>query len=353
MAPPLGDPGRGRRARRRPRVPSCLRAPDPRPVPLHAGLPPGAPLRRGAPPLARDAARAGGRPLLPRPVRATRPHHPARPRRCAGGRRRARGPLPDRRLLLPAGSQLPTLDLRPLRRPEREPARGVAPRQPLPGGELSPATRARRRDERGGRRGGRDDPRATLARDGRRRGRGRRRPHCDHAAGCPGRGLARRAPRALRATSGRRGHHRLGPHVAGPAARRAQPTEGDACRARSRQRPRRASRQAHRHRAREDRIADDIPRRAHARSRHRGRRDGRPRAHERDQAALRPRVRRRAGRARRAGDAPGRARREEHLAGARALSPATGREGRRGVHDAQVPHHAGQCGAHHGTRDGE
>ncbi|TMA54766.1 MAG: sugar transferase [Deltaproteobacteria bacterium] len=165
MAPPLdvARPGRppGGLPRLSPRVPAARRGA----VPADARLPARAALRRGPPPLDRDARGAGGGALLPRALRAARAQQRARAGRPD---RRCRGPAgarPDRRLLLRAGPRLPALDLRGVRGPQRRAALPVATRQPVVDGGLPAAAGPGGRHERRRRRGDRHDPRAARARE--------------------------------------------------------------------------------------------------------------------------------------------------------------------------------------------
>src|SRR5439155_25937032 len=109
MAPALGDPGRGRPAGGLPRLSARLRPAHARSPAADAGLSPRRPLRRGAPPLAGDARRAGRRPLLPRALRGARAHPAARSRGRDAGGRRAPGPRAGRSLLLPPGPHVSAL----------------------------------------------------------------------------------------------------------------------------------------------------------------------------------------------------------------------------------------------------
>ena len=223
MAPPLGvaRPGGppGRLSRLSPRLPAARR----RSAAPHPGLPAGGALRPGPPSLDRHAGGPGGRPLLPRALRASRARQSARAGRHDRRGRRPPGSDPDRRLLLPAGPRLPALDLRRVRRAQRRAPLRLAAREPVADGCLPAAAGPGGRHERRRRRGDRHDPRAALARHGHRRRGLRRRCERGRAARRAPPRAARGAPGALRAARRGRGDHRLRALLAGPAPRLAQP----------------------------------------------------------------------------------------------------------------------------------
>src|SRR5439155_1724423 len=162
IAPPLGvaRPGGppGRLSRLSPRLPAARR----RSAAPHPGLPAGGALRPGPPSLDRHAGGPGGRPLLPRALRASRARQSARAGRHDRRGRRPPGSDPDRRLLLPAGPRLPALDLRRVRRAQRRAPLRLAAREPVADGCLPAAAGPGGRHERRRRRGDRHDPRAAL-----------------------------------------------------------------------------------------------------------------------------------------------------------------------------------------------
>src|SRR5438876_827759 len=340
MAPALGDPGRGRPAGGLPRLSARLRPAHARPPAADAGLSPGRPLRRGAPPLAGDARRAGRRPLLPRALRGARAHPAARSRGRATGGRRAPGARAGRGLLLPPGPHVPALDLGRAGGARRDAAGRLAARQSPAPRQLPAPARAGGGHQRHRGRGDRHHPGAALARHGH-RGRGGGRRHVPRGARRARARRARGAARALPAPRGGRGDHRLGPRLAGRAARRLEPLRG-----RSRPHLRRA-------------LAVRDPDRSHrapAPARHPAHR-GDPRAargrRERGQA----RLRRRAGRRPLPGGAPRHgargARDPAHLARAGALLPGADGPGPPPLHHGQVPHHARRRRAEDGLRAGE
>src|SRR5881296_2114258 len=171
MAPALGDPGRGRLAGGLPRLSARLRPARARAPAADAGLSPGRPLRRGAPPLAGDAARAGRGPLLPRALRGARAHPAARSRGRDAGGRRAPGPRAGRSLLLPPGPHVSALDLRRAGGARRDTAGRLASRQPPAARQLPAPARPGGGHQRHRGRGDRHHPGAALARHGH-RGRG-------------------------------------------------------------------------------------------------------------------------------------------------------------------------------------
>src|SRR5947208_3467639 len=227
MAPALGDPGRGRPAGGLPRLSARLRPAHARPPAADAGLSPGRPLRRGAPPLAGDARRAGRRPLLPRALRGARAHPAARSRGRAAGGRRAPGARAGRGLLLPPGPHVPALDLGRAGGARRDAAGRLAARQSPAPRQLPAPARAGGGHQRHRGRGDRHHPGAALARHGH-RGRGGGRRHVPRGARRARARRARGAARALPAPRGGRGDHRLGPRLAGRAARRLEPLRGRA-----------------------------------------------------------------------------------------------------------------------------
>src|SRR5438094_646015 len=340
MAPALGDPGRGRPAGGLPRLSARLRPAHARPPAADAGLSPGRPLRRGAPPLAGDARRAGRRPLLPRALRGARAHPAALSRGRAAGGRRAPGARAGRGLLLPPGPHVPALDLGRAGGARRDAAGRLAARQSPAPRQLPAPARAGGGHQRHRGRGDRHHPGAALARHGH-RGRGGGRRHVPRGARRARARRARGAARALPAPRGGRGDHGLGPRLAGRAARRLEPLRG-----RSRPHLRRA-------------LAVRDPDRSHrapAPARHPAHR-GDPRAargrRERGQA----RLRRRAGRRPLPGGAPRHgsrgARDPAHLARAGALLPGADGPGPPPLHHGQVPHHARRRRAEDGPRAGE
>src|SRR5438552_2744045 len=181
MAPALGDPGRGRPAGGLPRLSARLRPAHARSPAADAGLSPRRPLRRGAPPLAGVARRAGRRPLLPRALRGARAHPAARSRGCAAGSRRAPGARAGRGLLLPPGPHVPALDLRRAGGARRDAAGRLAARQPPAPRQLPAPARAGGGHQRHRGRGDRHHPGAALARHGH-RGRGGGRRHLPRGA---------------------------------------------------------------------------------------------------------------------------------------------------------------------------
>src|SRR3989449_6905389 len=227
MAPALGDPGRGRPAGGLPRLSARLRPAHARPPAADAGLSPGRPLRRGAPPLAGDAARAGRGPLLPRALRGARCHPAARSRGRNAGGRRAPGPRAGRSLLLPPGPHVSALDLRRAGGARRDAAGRLASRQPPAARQLPAPARPGGGHQRHRGRGDRHHPGAALARHGH-RGRGGGRRDVPRAARRARARRARGAARPLPAPPGGRGDHRLGPRLAGRAPRRLEPLRGRA-----------------------------------------------------------------------------------------------------------------------------
>src|SRR5437667_6770470 len=340
MAPALGDPGCGRPAGGLPRLSARLRPAHAGPPAADTGLSPRRRLRRGAPPLAGDAARAGRRPLLPRALRGARAHPAARSRGRDGGRRPAPGARVGRGLFLPSGSHVPSLDLRRAGGARRDAAGRLAAGQPPASRQLPAPARAGGGHQRHRGRGDRHYPGAALAGHGHRGGgRGRRRPR----RGARRRARARRArgaARPLPAPRGGRGDHHLGPRLAGPAPRRPEPVQG---RARPHLRGALALRDP------------DRPHRAPPPARHPAHR-GDPRAggrRERRQACLR----RRGGRRPLPRHAPRHgargARHPAHLARTGAFLPGAGGQGPPLLHHGQVPHHARRCRAEDGPRAGE
>src|SRR2546426_6188 len=217
MAPALGDPGRGRPAGGLPRLSARLRPAHARPPAADAGLSPGRPLRRGAPPLAGDAARAGRGPLLPWALRGARCHPAARSRGRNAGGRRAPGPRAGRSLLLPPGPHVSALDLRRAGGARRDTAGRLASRQPPAARQLPAPARPGGGHQRHRGRGDRHHPGAALARHGH-RGRGGGRRDVPRAAR---RARARRARGAARPPLPRHasGHGARGPRDPPPLAR--------------------------------------------------------------------------------------------------------------------------------------
>src|SRR2546425_104214 len=227
MAPALGDPGRGRPAGGLPRLSARLRPAHACAPAADAGLSPGRPLRRGAPPLAGDAARAGRGPLLPRALRGARCQPAARSRGRNAGGRRAPGPRAGRSLLLPPGPHVSALDLRRAGGARRDAAGRLASRQPPAARQLPAPARPGGGHQRHRGRGDRHHPGAALARHGH-RGRGGGRRDVPRGARRARARRARGATRPLPAPRSGRGDHRLGPRLAGRAPRRAQPLRGRA-----------------------------------------------------------------------------------------------------------------------------
>src|SRR3989454_1086452 len=340
MAPALGDPGRGRPAGGLPRLSARLRPAHARPPAADAGLSPGRPLRRGAPPLAGDARRAGRRPLLPRALRGARAHPAARSRGCAAGSRRAPGARAGRGLLLPPGPHVPALDLGRAGGARRDAAGRLAARQAPAARQLPAPARPGGGHQRHRSRGDRHDPGAALARHGH-RGRGGGRWDVPRGARRARARRARGAARPLPAPRGGRGDHRLGPRLAGRAPRRLEPLRGRA-------RP---------HLRRALAVRDpDRPHRASPPARHPAHR-GDPRAARGRRERRQARLRRRAGRRPLPRHASGHGARgprdPPHLARAGALLPGAGGQGLPPLHHGQVPHHARRRRAEDGPRAGE